>query len=139
MAAEMREGLSPPADITVGERLKVPGASHPLSDIDQGQRPGHEAARAAMGRAAAVRSATCDCPAPVGQPCTPTGDHLARYLKAEQAGAISREALKGVIGELDVFSRRTLIQPSLGAVAQVASTARLDIGVREATEREAGL
>jgi hypothetical protein len=44
-------------------------------------------------------------------PCGPSGDHLARYLHAEQRGAITRESLKEVIACLDVIAPQVLIQP----------------------------
>ena len=62
-------------------------------------------------RAQAARSVDCPCHARPGVPCGPSGDHLARYLCAEQSGAITRESLKEVIAGLDVIAPNVLIQP----------------------------
>jgi hypothetical protein len=62
-------------------------------------------------RAQAARSVECSCRAERGVPCGPAGDHLARYLRAEQHGAITREALKAVIAGLDVITPQVTIQP----------------------------
>jgi hypothetical protein len=67
--------------------------------------------RQADQRAQAARSVTCPCQAQHGQPCSPAGDHLARYLHAEQSGAITRQSLTHVIGRLDVIAPHVLIQP----------------------------
>ena len=49
--------------------------------------------------------------AQTGVPCSPSGDHLARYLAAERAGMFSRQALKNVIAQLDVIAPHVLIRP----------------------------
>jgi Zincin-like metallopeptidase len=67
--------------------------------------------RRADERAQAARSVGCPCQAGPGAPCSPSGDHLARYLRAELSGAIARESLKEVIAGLDVIAPRVLIQP----------------------------
>jgi hypothetical protein len=58
----------------------------------------------------AARSVSCPCHAQPGQPCTPAGDHLARYLHAEQSGAITRQSLTQVIAGLDVIAPHVVIQ-----------------------------
>jgi hypothetical protein len=63
-------------------------------------------------RAQAARSVTCPCQAQPGQPCAPAGDHLARYVHAEQSGAITRQSLTQVIAGLDVIAPHVLIQPA---------------------------
>jgi hypothetical protein len=70
-----------------------------------------DAMRSASQRAAAARSVSCPCRAGPGVPCGPSGDHLARYLHAEQSGAITKESLKEVIAGLDVIAPRVTIQP----------------------------
>ena len=60
--------------------------------------------RRADERAQAARSVQCPCRAWPGVPCGPSGDHLARYLRAEQDDAITRESLKEVIAGLDVIA-----------------------------------
>jgi len=76
-----------------------------------GARRTDAAARRADERAQAARSASCPCQAGPGVPCGPSGDHLARYLRAEQRGAITRESLKEVIAGLDVIAPQVIIQP----------------------------
>jgi hypothetical protein len=66
----------------------------------------------AVERARAARSVECPCRAERGVPCGPAGDHLARYHRAEQHGAITREALKEVIAGLDVITPHVTIQPA---------------------------
>jgi hypothetical protein len=70
-------------------------------------------------------------------PCGPYGDHLARYLRAAQSGAITRQSLTGVIAGLDVIAPHVLIQPpaeraACTAGAQAAGQvicAQLDAGM----------
>jgi hypothetical protein len=62
--------------------------------------------------AGAVRSVECACTALPGVPCGPSGDDLARYLRAEQRFAISRQTLIQVIAGLDVISPLMLIRPA---------------------------
>jgi transcriptional regulator with XRE-family HTH domain len=62
-------------------------------------------------RAQAARSIECPCKEGRGVPCGPAGDHLARYLRAEQRGAISRESLTEVIAGLDVIAPQVTVQP----------------------------
>jgi hypothetical protein len=92
----------------------------------------------AVERAQAARSVECPCQAGRGDPCGPSGDHLARYLRAEQRGAITRESLKEVIAGLDVIAPQVTIRP-LGEQATRAThaetadqniRARIDAGMR---------
>ena len=73
-------------------------------------QPARAADRPADQRVQATRSVTCPCHAQPGQPCTPAGDHLARYLHAEKSGAITRQSLTQVIAGLDVIAPHVLIQ-----------------------------
>jgi hypothetical protein len=68
------------------------------------------AARRPDQHARAARSVDCECQARAGTPCSPTGDHLARYVRAHQAGALTKDSLTQVIAELDVIAPRALIQ-----------------------------
>jgi predicted GIY-YIG superfamily endonuclease len=83
------------------------------------------AARRADEHARAARSVDCECQARTGAPCDPSGDHLARYLRAHQSGALTKDSLTQVITELDVIAPRALIQsPSeRAASARTATTA----------------
>jgi hypothetical protein len=52
------------------------------------------------------------CWAPIGQCCTvsgPPGDHLARYMEAQEAGLISRDDLAAVITEPIVIAPHVVI------------------------------
>jgi hypothetical protein len=87
--------------------------------------------------AQAARSLPCPCRATPGVPCRPAGDHLARYLRAEQSGAITRQSLAGVIAGLDVVAPHVLIQPPAERAAHAAGAeaaaqvigAQLDAGM----------
>ena len=62
----------------------------------------------AASEAQAARARQCPlCPARPGVPCQakPAGDHLARYLDAYTAGALSRAYMAAVVGELVVITR----------------------------------
>ena len=80
------------------------------------------AARHADEHAQAARTVDCECQAMAGAPCGPAGDHLARYVRAHHAGALTKNSLKDVIAELDVIAPRVLIQPP-GERAASAGTA----------------
>jgi hypothetical protein len=69
------------------------------------------AAHRAAGHARAARSVDCECRARAEAPCGPLDDHLARYLRAAQSGALTRDSLKEVIAGLEVIAPRVLIQP----------------------------
>jgi len=63
-------------------------------------------------------------------PCRPGGDHLARYLRARQSGAIGRESLKEVIAELDVITPQVLIVPPGERAARMAGAQAADLVIR---------
>jgi hypothetical protein len=86
--------------------------------------------RRADERAQAARSVGCPCQAGPGVPCSPSGDHLARYLRAEQSGAIASESLKEVIAGLDVIAPPVLIQPPGQRAAHAAGAETADQVVR---------
>lgn len=65
----------------------------------------------AQEHARSPRTTACACGAQTGVPCSPSGDHLARYLAAERAGMFSKQALKNVIAQLDVIAPHVLIRP----------------------------
>jgi hypothetical protein len=99
----------------------------------QGQQPASGSHRAetaahhADERAQAARSVDCECQAQAGAPCGPSGDHLARYLRAHQSGALTRQALKHAIAGLDAIAPRALIQPPSDRAA-AATEARKTTG-----------
>ena len=61
-----------------------------------------------------VRSVACPCGARMTQPCTHRGDHLARYLRADRAGLISRDQLTTVLATLTVLAPHVII-PAAGS------------------------
>jgi hypothetical protein len=70
----------------------------------------------------AVRGRACPlCDAPAGEPCQPkpAADHLARWLGAYTAGALSKAYMAAVVGELVVVDVCAVIpgqrQPEDGA------------------------
>jgi hypothetical protein len=97
------------------------------------------AARRADEHAQAARSVDCECQAPGGAPCGPAGDHLARYVRAHQTGALTKDSLKDVIAELDVIAPRALIKPpgERAAPAGTATTAGHAIRGQASTEMSA--
>ena len=110
----------------------------------RGLRPGdHDraaSARRTWERVNTARSADCPCHAPAGTPCAPTGDHLARYLRAWQAGTLTRESLKHAIDGLDIIAPQAIVLapagPAPGALA--ATTASPPGRVTAEPEPEAG-
>lgn len=60
--------------------------------------------------AEAVRSTRCElCRRRTGKPCTPRGDHLARWLGAYAANVISRGELLEVIVCLTIVTQRCVV------------------------------
>ena len=88
-------------------------------------------------RVQAARSVSCACQAQPGQPCTPAGDHLARYLHAEQSGAITRQSLTQVIAGLDVIAPHVLIQQPGDQATHVGGTQTAGQVIR--TQMDAGM
>ena len=100
------------------EPARGPHAARP-GDHDQAAR-----ARSAWEPVTAARSAECPCHAPAGAPCRPDGDHLARYLRAWQAGTLTRESLKDAIDGLDVIAPQAIVPAPAGpAPRALAATA----------------
>ena len=59
---------------------------------------------------AAARQANCgECWQVPGTPCTPEGDHVARFGRAMRRGLISGPDLLAVLGTLDAFTMATVI------------------------------
>jgi len=100
-------------------------------------RQADAAIRRADERALAARAVACPCRARSGVPCGPSGDHLARYLHAEQDGAITRESLKEVIAGLDVIAAHVMIQPPGERAAHAAGVQTADQVIR--AQMEAGM
>jgi hypothetical protein len=80
---------------------------------------GQDQATGATEPVRAVRSVACTCTAQPGTPCSPAGDHLARYLHAEQRHAITRQTLTRVIAGLDIITPDVIIRPP-GAATPLA-------------------
>lgn len=67
-----------------------------------------------LAAADAVRLASCGhCWAAPGRPCTftgPAGDHLARWLRAERRGLITRAELAAVVATLEVIAPHVIVR-----------------------------
>jgi hypothetical protein len=106
-----------PAPRHLGEPARNPQAAPPV-DHDPAAR-----LRSAGEPVSAARSAECPCRACAGAPCRPDGDHLARYLRAWQAGTLSREALKHAIDGLDVIAAQAIVPAPPGHTARPGAAA----------------
>jgi hypothetical protein len=109
-------GLAQPTELPAGSPDRRQETAPRLTgarpdDTRAGARHLDAAAQRADDRAPAARSIDCPCQAGPGVPCGPSGDHLTRYLRAEQSGVITRESLTEVIAGLDVIAPQVLIQP----------------------------
>jgi hypothetical protein len=134
-AAQVARQIRPPepepggrAVTTSHNRPDQPATSHEPTDVSH---HADAAARRADEHAQAARSVDCECQAPAGAPCGPAGDHLARYLRAHHAGALTKDSLTHVIAELDVIAPRALIQPP----GERAASARTATAAGHATRR----
>jgi hypothetical protein len=64
----------------------------------------------------AARQANCgECWQVPGKPCTPEGDHVARFGRAARRGLISGVELVSVLGTFDVFTTATIVRTPGGA------------------------
>lgn len=102
-----------------------------------GPRQADAETRRADERAQAARSVDCPCQAGPGVPCGPSGDRLARYLRAEQQGVITRASLKEAITSLDVIAPQVLIQPPGERAAHTAGAETADQVIR--AQMDAGM
>ncbi len=108
-------------------REAAPWLAEARRDISRAdERRSRAEERRAVERAQAARSVECPCQAGRGVPCGPSGDHLARYLRAEQRGAISRESLTDLIAGLDVIALDVTIQPPAEHVLPAADATATD-------------
>ncbi len=59
----------------------------------------------------AARQANCgECWQVPGKPCTPEGDHVARFGRAMRRGLITGEDLVAVLQALDAFTSATVVR-----------------------------
>ena len=98
-------GPAAPSGLRVGSPGRGQETTHRLTEFGPDRtradaRRTCAAARRADEHARAARSAGCPCPAGPGVSRGPSGDHLARYLRAGQRSAITRESLQEVIAGL---------------------------------------
>jgi hypothetical protein len=64
----------------------------------------------------AARQANCgECWQAPGKPCTPEGDHVARFGRAARRGLITGPELVAVLGAFDVFTTATIVRMPDGA------------------------
>lgn len=76
-------------------------------------RTGQQHSRTLHALAELARAVNCgQCWQRPGRPCTVSGpgDHLARYLRAERRGLITRAELAAVVASLDVIARSVIIR-----------------------------
>jgi hypothetical protein len=72
--------------------------------------PRASAARSLHEICQAARRVNCgECWQVPGKPCTPEGDHVARFGRAMRRGLISGPDLLAVLGALDAFTTATVI------------------------------
>lgn len=65
---------------------------------------------------ASARLATCgECWAGPGQPCTPEGDHVARFGRAVRRGLVTGPELIAVLNGLESFTTATVVENPGGA------------------------
>ena len=64
-----------------------------------------------------VRRVNCgECWQVPGTPCTPGGDHVARFGRAARRGLISGRELVAVLGRLEAFTTATVVEAPGGGV-----------------------
>jgi hypothetical protein len=64
----------------------------------------------------AARQANCgECWQMPGKPCTPEGDHVARFGRAARRGLITGPELVAVLAAFDVFTTATIVLTPGGA------------------------
>jgi hypothetical protein len=64
----------------------------------------------------AARQANCgECWQVPGKPCTPEGDHVARFGRAVRRGLITGAELVSVLGQFGAFTTATVVETPGGA------------------------
>jgi hypothetical protein len=80
--------------------------------------PRASAARSLREICEATRLATCgECWQVPGPPCTPEGDHVARFGRAARRGLISGHELVAVLGRLEAFTTATVVETAAGGTS----------------------
>jgi hypothetical protein len=65
----------------------------------------------------AARRANCgECWQVPGKPCTPGGDHVARFGRAARRGLITGHELVAILGRLEAFTTATVVQTPAGGL-----------------------
>ncbi len=103
----------------------APREEHEMSELANAS-PSESAPRPSL---PGVRSVDCECQAQPGAPCTPTGDHLGRYMRAEQCGAIDRQTLKEAVTGVTVIAPHVVV-PSPARAAEIEGVKAADQVVR---------
>ena len=77
--------------------------------------PKPSAARSLREICQATRLANCgECWQVPGSPCTPEGDHVARFGRAARRGLITGHELVAVLGRLEAFTTATVVDTPAG-------------------------
>ncbi len=80
--------------------------------------PGAPAARSLHEVCEAVRLVNCgECWQVPGTPCTPEGDHVARFGRAMRRGLLTGPELIAVLQALDAFTNTTIVRDVPGGVS----------------------
>ncbi len=80
--------------------------------------PGAPAARSLHEACEAVRLVNCgECWQVPGTPCTPEGDHVARFGRAMRRGLLTGPELIAVLQALDAFTNTTIVRDVPGGVS----------------------
>ena len=65
----------------------------------------------------AARQVNCgECWQVPGKPCTPEGDHVARFGRAARRGLITGHELVAILGRLEAFTTATVVQTPAGGL-----------------------
>ena len=79
--------------------------------------PKASAARSLREICQATRLANCgECWQVPGPPCTPEGDHVARFGRAARRGLITGHELVAILGRLEAFTTATVVQTPAGGL-----------------------
>ena len=79
--------------------------------------PKASAARSLREICQATRLANCgECWQVPGKPCTPEGDHVARFGRATRRGLITGHELVAILGRLEAFTTATVVQTPAGGL-----------------------
>jgi hypothetical protein len=114
-----------PEDAAVMARIaaeaRIPLAAESQETVTPGRRamtaPAMQQARSLHEVCEAARLVNCgECWTAPGKPCTPEGDHVARFGRAMRRGLLSGPDLVAVLGQLDAFTTATVVETPGGSL-----------------------